>query len=403
MNSLITSLLLISIFKNVTKNKVIKSFIGFLKCAYDDNNFDTVIEAYSKFISELYSEAGNQNLYTYLKQLIYTDNNIISRGCGACAEENSRLLETGAYELSVFDKLVLIDYKNIKNMILDKYPDKTKIIEHLPVFFTSGIRPFNIDDVISSYQKYGYGIFACYNAFKFTKEKEIKPIKYYDNLAFSDLKNYAYQKEVIKKNTQAFLDGKEANNILLYGDRGCGKSSTVKALINEFSGYNLKIIQIYKESIIHLADLYETLRNLPAKFIIFADDVSFEEDDTNFSSIKAVLEGSLSDRPKNIIIYATTNRMHLVKESFSSREGNEIHYGDTIDETVSMSDRFGITLTFSILTKSEYLDIVSQIADDCCITVNDKFYKQAEEFSALKGIRTPRTARQFITNYLASL
>ncbi len=403
MNNIITSLLLISIFKNVTQNSVIKAFIEFLTAINQDNNFDIIISAYSKFISELYSADTNQDLFLLLKHLIYTDINIISKGCGDCIKENNQLLLTAAYELSVFDTLVLVDYKNIKNTLLKKYPEKAQIIEHLPIFFTSNIQPFNIDDIISSYKKYGYGIFACYNAFKYTKEKEIKPVKYYDNLSFSDLKNYAYQKDVIKKNTQAFLDGKEANNILLYGDRGCGKSSTVKALINEFSNYNLKIIQIFKESIIYLADLYETLRTLPSKFIIFADDISFEEDDGSFSSVKAILEGSLTDRPKNVIIYATTNRMHLVKESFSSREGNEVHCNDTIDETVSLSDRFGITLTFSLLTKKEYLDIVSQIANDCCITVNDELYKKAEEFAALKGIRTPRTARQFITSYIASV
>ena len=173
--------------------------------------------------------------------------------------------------------------------------------------------------------------------------------------------------------------------------------------MNEFCEYNLKIIQISKESFIYLSELYDLIRDLPLKFIIFADDISFEEDDKNFSSIKAVLEGSLSDRPQNAVIYATTNRMHLVKESFSSREGSELHLNDTIDELVSLSDRFGIMLTFTSLTKTEYLDIVKQIAQDCCVEVNDKLYKEAEMFAALKSIRTPRVARQFITDYLANL
>jgi len=402
MNNIITSLLLISIFKNIAENKVIAAFIKFLSNINDDMDFDIVIKSYSGFIAELYCENPKQDLYEHLKHLIYTDENIISRGCGECIKENDLIMQTAAYELSVFDTLLVFDYKSIKTLLLKKYADKAKITEHLPVFFTSNIQPFNIDDVLKSYQKSGYGIFACYNAFKYTQEREIKPVKYFDNLTFADLKNYDYQKNVIKRNTLAFLNGKEANNILLYGDRGCGKSSTVKALINEFSEYNLKIIQIYKESIIYLSDLYDKLRTLPSKFIIFADDISFEEDDKNFSSIKAVLEGSLSNKPKNVVIYATTNRMHLVKESFSSRTGNEVHCNDTIDETVSLSDRFGIMLTFSLLNKSEYLDIVSQIAQDCCITVNDNLYKKAEEFAALKGIRTPRIARQFITDFLTS-
>jgi predicted AAA+ superfamily ATPase len=275
------------------------------------------------------------------------------------------------------------------------------ILEHLPYFSTENVELFDLDDILSSYRHKGFGLFSCYSAFQFTKNKEILPIKNFDSMSFSDLKNYEYQKGVIKQNTKAFLEDKEPNNILLYGDRGCGKSSTVKALLNEFQESNLKIIQVYKESFIYLSDLFEQLRNQPAKFIIFADDISFDENDKEFSSIKAILEGSLSNRPSNTIIYATTNRMHLVKETFSSREGNEIHYNDTIDEMVSLSDRFGIMLTFSLLTKSEYLDIVEQIAIDCCVEVSDTLYKEAEAFSALKSIRTPRVARQFIIDFIA--
>ena len=197
------------------------------------------------------------------------------------------------------------------------------------------------------------------------------------------------------------MNGKASNNILLYGDRGCGKSSSVKALVNEYSDRNLKIIQICKESFIYLDDLFEEIRNLPQKFIIFADDISFNEDDKEFSAVKAALEGSLSDKPSNAIIYATTNRLHLVKESFSAREGNEIHYNDTIDEMVSLSDRFGLVLTFSLLGQNEYLDIVEKIANDCCVTVNDNLRKKALEFACQKGIRTPRIARQFIVDYIA--
>ena len=142
---------------------------------------------------------------------------------------------------------------------------------------------------------------------------------------------------------------------------------------------------------------------MPLKFIIFADDISFDEDEKNFSSIKAILEGSLSNKPSNVLIYATTNRMHLVKESFSAREGNEIHYNDTIDEMVSLSDRFGITLTFSSLTKNEYLDIVKQIANDSCVEVNDELLKQACTFSMQKGIMTPRIARQFVNDFIANI
>lgn len=402
MSNITTSLLLISIFRNVLKDPVVASFVQFLSHLNTKDGFEQIIKSYTDFISLLYEKEENQNFYARVKYLIYTDENIISKGCSDCVRENNQILNTADYELSLFDLLLENDYSKIKSILNEKYPEHADIISHLPSFYLSGKEKFNLYEILDSYKKYGYGIFSCYSAFRYTENREIKPVKHFDALTFADLKNYEYQKNVIKQNTQAFLDGKEANNILLYGDRGCGKSSTVKALINEFSSYNLKIIQVYKESFIYLADLYEKLRNLPLKFIIFADDISFEEDDKNFSSIKAVLEGSLSNRPSNTVIYATTNRMHLVKESFSSREGNEIHYGDTIDEMVSLSDRFGIMLTFSLLTKREYLDIVEKIANDCCVPVNEALFKKAEEFAALKSIRTPRVARQFIIDYIAA-
>lgn len=402
MKNLITSLLLVSIFKNIYNDCVIASFIKFISLLNSSDNLNEIIESYSKFISNLYDKNENQNLYFHLKQLIYTDENVISKGCSDCIYENNILMNTAKYELSLFDKILDFDYETLKEELITRFSNMSDVLEHLPVFNVSEKQKFDLDDIIASYKYKGYGIFSCYSAFKYSVDKEIIPIKHFDALTFSDLKNYEYQKSVIKQNTKAFIEDKDANNILLYGDRGCGKSSTVKALINEFCDSNLKIIQVYKESFIYLTELFEKLRNLPLKFIIFADDISFEEDDKNFSSIKAVLEGSLTNRPSNTVIYATTNRMHLVKESFSSREGNEIHYNDTIDEMVSLSDRFGIMLTFSLLTKKEYLDIVEQIAIDCCVEVNDNLYKKAEEFAALKSIRTPRVARQFIIDYIAN-
>lgn len=398
----ITSLLLISIFKNVLKDETISSFVKFLNALNNNEKPEELLKYYSDFIYSLYNINENQNLYEHLKHLIYIDENILSKGCSDCIKNNLQLLDTARYELSLFDEILTFDHKLIQDILKDKYPDLSDVIDHIPSFYSKKEQNFDLSDILSAYEKQGYGIFSCYSAFKYVGRNEIKPIEYYDPITFDDLKNYEYQQDVILQNTKAFLENKEANNILLYGDRGCGKSSTVKALINEFADYNLKIIQIYKESIIYLAELYEKLRNLPVKFIIFADDLSFEEDDKNFSSIKAALEGSLSNRPENTIIYATTNRLHLVKESFSSREGSEIHYNDTIDEAVSLSDRFGITLTFSSLTKNEYLDIVKQIANDCCVEIDDKLFKEAEKFAMQKSIRTPRVARQFITDYIAS-
>ena len=403
MSSKLTSLLLVSIFKNILNDKVVLLFVKFLnQLSSEEKNFVGDLKLYSEFITSFYDASSNQNLYEYIKKLIYTDENIISKGCLSCIRENAQLIHTAKYELTLLDNLLSFDYQTIKDLFLFKYPRMTEMINHLPAFSTDNKINFVLDDIINSYSSNGYGIFSCYSAFKYTENMEVKPVEFIDSISFDDLKNYKYQQDILKQNTKAFLDGKTANNVLLYGDRGCGKSSSVKALLNEFSDYNLKVIQVYKEAFLKLPELYDKLRNLPLKFIIFADDISFDEDEKNFSSIKAILEGSLSNRPSNVLIYATTNRMHLVKESFSAREGNEVHYNDTIDEMVSLSDRFGIILTFSSLIKNEYLDIVKQIASDCCVEVNENLLQQACTFSMQKGIMTPRIARQFITDYIAN-
>ena len=398
----LTSLYLISIFKNILNDKVFTSFVDFLKTMDSETEFDEILKKYSIFINNLYENGKNQNLYEYINNLINIDENIISNGCGCCKKDNEDIINTAQYELSLIQNIISISYEEIKEKLKNNFASMSELIDHLPKYQINGIKDFDIKEIINQYNKRGFGIFACYNAFKLDKNGELKVIEYVDNITFNDLKNYEYQQNIIKQNTLSFLNDKTANNILLYGDRGCGKSSTVKALINEFNEYNLKIIQVYKESIINLPELFDKIRNLPLKFIIFADDLSFNEDDKDFSSAKAIIEGSLSNCPKNAIIYATSNRMHLVKESFSAREGNEIHYNDTIDETVSLSDRFGIMLTFSSLTKNEYLDIAHQIANDCCVKVNDKFDNEAMIFSMQKGIMTPRIARQFINYYISN-
>lgn len=393
MNRTAVSLLSSVIFKNVLNDCVIKAFIGALN-ELEKGSLEKILKSYSFFISLLYEREENQNIYNYLKFLLYTDENILSKN--QKINNYSTVLDTAAYELSLLDNLLKHDYYFFKASLEGRFPDNMDIIKHLPKFYTESRMTFSLDDIIKSYKTNGFGIYACYNAFKFTEDKEILPVRSFEKISFSMLKNYEYQKKVLYDNTKAFLEGKEACSILLYGDRGCGKSSSVKALINEFSAYNLKIIQVTKESFKYLADLYEKIRVLPLKFIIFADDISFEEDDDNFSEIKSALEGSLCRKPENVLIYAASNRIHLIKENFSSREGDEVHLNDTIDETASLSDRFGIVLAFSLLTKNEYLDIVKKIAEDYGINADSSMLQKAEQFAALKGIRTPRTARQFI-------
>ena len=219
-------------------------------------------------------------------------------------------------------------------------------------------------------------------------------------MKISDLKGYQEQKKVLYDNTKALLNGLKVNNVLLYGDAGCGKSSSVRALLNEFE--EIRIVQIFKNNLINLDKLYEKLKDIPLKFIIFADDISFDDADNTFSTMKAVLEGSLIQCPQNAAIYATTNRRHLVKETFQARSGDEIHLKDTINEINSLSERFGINLLFEKPTNEEFIDIVLSLAKDNNIDMSEKhLIEKAQRLALIKGSRSPRIAKQLIDNLLA--
>ena len=242
--------------------------------------------------------------------------------------------------------------------------------------------------------------FKKYRSFLFEDNYKLKPIEVQEEYSFCDLVGYDKQKQAIYNNTKAFLDGLKVNNILLYGDAGCGKSTTVRALLSEFS--EIKIIQIFKNNLINLDKLFEKLKKSKYKFIIFADDISFDETDNTFSTMKAVLEGSLIQCPLNAVIYATTNRRHIVKESFQARMGDEIHLKDTINEINSLSERFGINLLFEKPTNEEFINIVLELAKDYNIQLNEKhLIEKAQRLALIKGSRSPRIAKQLIDNLIA--
>lgn len=195
------------------------------------------------------------------------------------------------------------------------------------------------------------------------EREEITPVNSIDPIRLTDLKNYELQRNKVIDNTESFIAGHPANNVLLYGDRGTGKSSTVHAILNEYWQKGLRMIEIPKSAVADLSLIREQIADSPMKFIIYIDDLSFDSNDTSFSELKAALEGSLSGKQPNTIIYATSNRRHLIKENFSDRE-NDVNKGDTMQEQLSLSDRFGLTITFLNPDKKEYLDIVEKLACD---------------------------------------
>ena len=210
-----------------------------------------------------------------------------------------------------------------------------------------------------------------------------------------------YQKQTIISNTKAFVDGKAANNVLLFGDRGTGKSSSVKALLNMFGGEGLRIIETPKTYIRDIPCLSSSLASSPNKYIIFLDDLTLDPDEPEFKALKIAMEGQLQASADNVLIYATSNRRHLVRENWSDREGGEVHVNDHMQETLSLAERFGISLVFSAPTQKEYLNIVAGLLKKRGIEMNADIEKQAVVWEMNYGGKSARCAKQFVTSYIA--
>lgn len=255
-----------------------------------------------------------------------------------------------------------------------------------------------IQQMAEYYRENGCGMYARYRAFIWRNQK-IEPVAYPDKIHLADLKGYEIPRRLAIDNTLAFLQGLPSNNCLLYGDRGTGKSSTVKALLNEFYLKGLRVIEMPKESLMDFPLLVDQIAGIPMKFIIFIDDLSFSKQNDTYAALKAVLEGGLAARPENTLIYATSNRRHLVRETFSDREGDEVHRGDTIQESLSLADRFGLSIIFTLPDKARYLEIVRQLARQRLLDdYIDDLEKGAERWATERGGRSPRCARQYIND-----
>ena len=350
---------------------VVKSFINFLRSLLYDGKIEDCFESYAKFITAL----NNRDFSLYIKENL------------PATIKNVNLVN----EIEALNEMCKIKFSDIKEYLSHEFSDCDDIIKLLPQYKCSDVE-FDIDDIedIQTIRTYIF------------EDDELKPVTMDEPLKFKNLVGYEEQKKTIYENTKSLLKGKKVNNILLYGDAGCGKSTTVRALLNEFK--DIHIVQVFKKDLINLAKLYQILKSREEKFIIFADDISFDENDGSLSTMKAVLEGSLVTCPKNVCLYATSNRRHLVKESFSAREGDEIHLNDTINEISSLSERFGISLLFAKPNNEEFNEIVLKLAmDEGVFMDKDELISRAQRLSLLKGSRSPRIARQLIDSIKAGL
>lgn len=265
------------------------------------------------------------------------------------------------------------------------------------------------DIVTGFYKDYGIGMFGLNKAFRIKSNDQgditFLPINNMDKVVLDDLVGYEIQKKKLYDNTKAFVEGRKANNCLLFGDSGTGKSTSIKAIVNEFYGDGLRMIEIYKHQFKDLSNLIATIKNRNYKFIIYMDDLSFEEFEIEYKFLKAVIEGGVETKPDNILIYATSNRRHLIKETWNDRNDVEVdngmHKSDTMQEKLSLVNRFGVTISFSKPSQSEYFTIVKELAKKNGITMSEeKLTAEANKWELSHGGISGRTAQQFI-NYIS--
>jgi uncharacterized protein len=264
-----------------------------------------------------------------------------------------------------------------------------------------------LEDLATYYQQYGTGLFAQYQALRW-QSGQLVGINTPDPVQVNQLAGYEYQRDALIKNTEFLLAGYPALHVLLYGSRGSGKSSLVKGLLHEYQSRQLRIIEVAKSDLQALPTILEQLRGAVQKFIIFVDDLSFEEDDDTFKALKVVLEGNLTARPQNVVVYATSNRRHLIKEFFDDRpspsNSEEVNAWDTVQEKLSFSDRFGLTITFESADQETYLKIVRHLAAQAKINLSQQDLQyQALQWATRHNGRSGRTARQFIDFIQADL
>ena len=384
----------LSIFRALLDDPVIRALSDYLS-SLKGSTLEESVGRYGNFVSQLYC-SDNRTLAGYVQHIVGCDENAYIRMIGRGGKPWPEMEAVVQEELGVLQAVADLTPELLRQGLdWDGY---------LPGFAVKKL------DIAESYRdrcanigNYGYGIYAKHHMFYINPENKIVPVLNPDKTRLASLVDYKREQQIIVDNTLALLEGKPAANILLTGDAGTGKSSTIKAVVNELHDKGLRILEVRKEQLHEIPGVLDELNSNPLKFILFIDDLSFQRDDDNFSALKAILEGSVSARSRNVVIYATSNRRHLVKESFSSRDGDDVHRNDTMQEIISLSERFGIQITFQKPNKQTYLDIVHHLATERGVQMDEaELDMLAERFILSRGGRSARAASQFVDSLVAS-
>lgn len=418
----------ISIYRNLLKDKVIGSLYVLLDYVTGEKvDLDNTADLYNDFFFKL-AQSGSNSLENYIVNKIVFDENPFSikqqfnkpyegqkdienavkndlKNLQIVARFKGRIIKDGLSK-SLEDS----NYKFVVNAFPEWDTEKTlksdEVVEYIKAikekFYNSDNWDKCVDDLKNFHGNYGCGEFAKYRAFAWDHidgKEQFKGISNPDPIQLSQLIGYKDERSVVIENTLQFLKGFSSNNVLLHGDRGTGKSSTVKAILNKYYAEGLRMIELPKAYIVDFPEIIRNLKNRSQKFIVFIDDLVFGDNEESYTTLKSVLEGGLESRSSNILIYATSNRRHLVKEYFSDREqdSDELHVSDSKQEKLSLADRFGINVLFSSPDKKEYLEIVDGLANRRKIDIDKEIlHREANKWEMWYNGRSARTAVQFI-------
>ena len=385
-------LMSISVYKNILETEPMKALLRLTEA----KTADALIRSYTDLVYSVWSE-GFSTLPDYISWHLKYDESFIGNAIAAGTAPQF-MEDAAAMDIRRLSSVAMLSCSGLKRNIANACSrlgeEYTSIIQNLAELPMG--RGFQEEEVFESYRKKGCGQFALGRAFHWEKG-QLTQVKHSDPIDQRDMIGYEFQRNAVVENTRVMLSGKPTNNVLLYGDSGTGKSATVKSLVNIPEFYNLRLIEIAKNSLDELTELIRQISRHTQKFIIYIDDLSFEQEDKGFSALKTALEGGLERRPDNVAIYVTSNRRHMIRESFSDRQGDDVHARETMEERTSLSERFGLRLSYLALDKKKYQDMVLSMCHRMGLDLPDnQILVEANRWEIQHGGRTPRVAVQLV-------
>ena len=429
---MITGVKELILYRDLENGQILLDMTWILEHLEKKEQISEVRDRFFSCMHDLVELAGNygfeNNLWhNYLTFLLVNNENIFSTACEIRGVTEGSLLSLARHDFAIFRELFACDFTELERMLqagvfeeflhyartestgkLFNRRIRDRICELSNQLANAETLEAFTEYMVSFYKEFGVGKLGLHKAFRVAHvgdDVQIEPITNIAHVKLEDLVGYELQKKKLIDNTEAFVEGRSANNCLLFGDAGTGKSSSIKAILNRYYDRGLRIIEVYKHQFQDLNEVIAQIKNRNYKFIIYMDDLSFEEFEIEYKYLKAVIEGGLEKKPDNILIYATSNRRHLIKESFRDNEElhGDLHSNDTIQEKLSLVSRFGVTIYFGSPDKKEFQQIVRTLAERNGIDMpEDQLLLEANKWELSHGGLSGRTAQQFVDYVLGT-